>query len=276
VSSTSTVAWTPITEDLGAEVDLDLTSPISDAVKAELITLFDERQVLVFKEADIDLDQQLALTTTFSPLVDDPPAEDVVAPQTGRYVTNLDRNYAEGGELHFHTEYAYLDPPIYGLSLWGDEVPEGGPATLFTSNRNAYDSLPAELKQRIAGISAVHVRSRNYLDQIGRYEKIPEDAFQVTYPLIYTHPRTGEKVLFLSQLWTHSIVGCAEDEGNALLDQLFAQLYSPERVYRHVWERHDLVVWDNISAQHAREAVKVGGQPRKLRRVTIGDPTKYA
>jgi alpha-ketoglutarate-dependent taurine dioxygenase len=94
--------------------------------------------------------------------------------------------------------------------------------------------------------------------------------------LIYTHPRTGEKVLFLSQLWTHSIVGCAEDEGNALLDQLFAQLYSPERVYRHVWERHDLVVWDNISAQHAREAVKVGGQPRKLRRVTIGDPTKYA
>jgi taurine dioxygenase len=60
-----------------------------------------------------------------------------------------------------------------------------------------------------------------------------------------------------------------------LLDALEASIYATQPVYRHPWHRNDLVVWDNISVQHGREEVELGGPARRLRRVTIGDPTLY-
>jgi taurine dioxygenase len=146
---------------------------------------------------------------------------------------------------------------------------------MFISSRNAYADLPPELKTRIEGLSANQVFTGQYGEGVGRGEKIPDSSIQSIHPLVYTNPRTGDPVLFLSQLWTHSIVGYPDQESMALLDELEAILYRPDCVYRHSWDPHDLVVWDNISVQHAREPVELGGPPRRLRRVTIGDPTRY-
>jgi taurine dioxygenase len=275
--TTRSLDWSAISGSLGAEVSLDLNKPLSDSLKHQLVELFDDRQLLVFKDQDISLEAHARLANVFAELIDDPPVSHENAHAgTLRFITNVvGEDNARGGELNFHTECAYLDPPIYGLSLWAEEISADGAATLFVSNRDAYDELTPELRARITDLSALHVSVRPY-EPLGRRQEIPPDAaFQTEHPLLYTNPRTGRPVLFLSQRWTHSISGLPTDESVALLDEIEATVYRPDRVYRHAWELHDLVIWDNICVQHAREEVQLGGSPRRLRRVAIGDPTRY-
>ena len=68
---------------------------------------------------------------------------------------------------------------------------------------------------------------------------------------------------------TDSIVGLDEPSSEALLAELWSELYAPTNVYTHHWRVGDLVVWDNIAVQHARDDV-VGGSGRTLRRVPVG------
>ncbi len=57
------------------------------------------------------------------------------------------------------------------------------------------------------------------------------------------------------------IVGLAEEDSRALLEQLFAFSTRPELIYRHVWQAHDMVFWDNRSVIHL-----AAGTPDHLRR----------
>jgi taurine dioxygenase len=66
---------------------------------------------------------------------------------------------------------------------------------------------------------------------------------------------------------TARIEGLSDDESEALLEELFAHLYRPEAVFEHDWRQGDLVVWDNLAAQHARGNVKLQGPERTLRKV---------
>jgi len=275
----SSLEWSPLLGNLGAEVALDLTAPLTEDTRRELSALFDEKQVLVFRNQEIALEQQIALATSFSALVDDPPVDysPAVVPGVGRYVTNIPgETNARGGELMFHTEFGFLDPPIYGLSLWAEAMPSGGgPATLFVSCYDAYRALPDSLRKRISGLQARHVRQAYTVARLARDGDVPAGSVMSVAPLLYTHPRTGEETLFFSQLWTHSIVGMPLQESAELLAEIEAAVLSLVPVYRHQWALHDLVIWDNIKLLHAREGVEVGGSPRRLRRVAIGDPGRY-
>jgi taurine dioxygenase len=271
------MSWQPLSGSFGAEVALDLNQPLSDSIRSQLVEVFNDRQLLVFKGQDISLEMQVQLASVFAELVADPPVpHENVHAASGRFITNVvGEENARGGELDFHTECAYLDPPIYGLALWAEEASRDGAATLFVSNRDAYDELPTELRAQVADLSAHHV-SLYPNNPPRRTEEIPPDAaFRTEHPLLYIHPRTGRQVLFLSHRWTHSIVGWPSAESIALLSEIEAVVYRPDRIYRHAWEPHDLVIWDNICVQHAREEVELGGSPRRIRRVTIGDPTRY-
>lgn len=74
----------------------------------------------------------------------------------------------------------------------------------------------------------------------------------MVHPVVRTHPETGCKVLFISEHFTTRIVGLPEDESRAVL---------PAHVYRHVWQPHDMVFWDNRSVMHL-----AAGTPDHLRR----------
>lgn len=58
------------------------------------------------------------------------------------------------------------------------------------------------------------------------------------------------------------------EEGEALLQDLFARLYAPDNVYSHYWRTDDVIIWDNIALQHARPA-EAGVAPRHLRRLSL-------
>ena len=273
--------WTPLTDELGAQVEIDLTAPISDDVRAELVDLFNLRQLLLFRHQDITLEQQMALANCFSPVVDDPPvaACATVKSGLGRFVTNLrSEANARGGEIQYHAEFAFLDPPLYGLSLWAESIPsDGAAATLFLSSFDAFRSFPAMWLERVSGLHAVHVRHDSYAGHAYRDATVTPDTLRSMAPLVYSHPRTGEPTLHFSPLYTHRVVEKSADDSRQFLDELEGELLKRGSHYRHIWQRHDLLIWDNIKVLHARELVTISDDfPRRLRRVPIGDPQRYA
>ena len=175
----------------------------------------------------------------------------------------------------WHSDTTYLQEPPMGSMLLSKEVPPYGGDTLFANMHLAYDTLPAALRNAVQGKRAVH----SYLAKYGQLQKEgnwrPNLSAQqvaqvqaVSHPVVRTHPENGRRALFVSEGFTTHIEGLPEDESRQLLDELFAHSVRPEHIYRHRWQPHDLVFWDNRSLIHL-----AGGTPdhlrRKLYRTTI-------
>jgi taurine dioxygenase len=61
-------------------------------------------------------------------------------------------------------------------------------------------------------------------------------------------------------------------ESEAMLSMLFEHAVASERVYRHQWQLHDLVVWDNFSNLHYAVANYKAHGDRYMHRVTVKVP----
>ena len=96
----------------------------------------------------------------------------------------------------------------------------------------------------------------------------------MAHPVVRTHPENGRKALFVSEHFTTRIVGLPDDESADLLARLFAHSVRPEHVYRHRWQPHDMVFWDNRSLMHL-----AAGCPdhmrRRLNRTTVEGDVPY-
>jgi hypothetical protein len=91
------------------------------------------------------------------------------------------------------------------------------------------------------------------------------DAFVIT-PIAYPHPRTGRTILYVCQQTTQKIEGVSADESDELIDALLDHMYAPGKEIAHHWRQGDLVIWDNLTLQHARPNVATGGPVRTLRK----------
>src|SRR5947209_14701521 len=58
---------------------------------------------------------------------------------------------------YFHTDYSYLDVPARATLLYSIQVPKVGGDTLFADQYSAYDDLPAAMKERIDGLTALQI-----------------------------------------------------------------------------------------------------------------------
>jgi L-tyrosine isonitrile desaturase/decarboxylase len=102
-------------------------------------------------------------------------------------------------------------------------------------------------------------------------------------PVVTTHPRRGFPVLRYNEppragdatFLNHpdlAFAGLPEDRLPELHQTLHDALYGPKSFYAHAWETDDVVVSDNYTLLHGREAF-VHRAPRHLRRVhVLGDP----
>lgn len=140
---------------------------------------------------------------------------------------------------------------------------------MFANMHLAWDTLPAALQRAVDGLQAEHTYLARYAElqqrSPWRPNLTPEQIAQVRpvlQPVVRTHPETGRKALFVSEHFTTRIVGLPEKESRDLLDQLFAHSVKPAHIYRHQWQPHDLVFWDNRSLLHL-----AAGCPPELRRV---------
>ena len=182
--------------------------------------------------------------------------------------------------------------PVHGISLYAEDVSgntsPGFQGTRFVSARSGYlklsDGERAELEGRT--LLSLHSLTLSTEDQIGlRKSPFKEIEDQVTrwaeHPLLYPEPRTGDMILLYIPWYAHSISGFSPEESAAWFERLEEPLYGDEsETYNHRWEQGDLVFWNNLALQHAKESVEATPGPlltRKLRRQAYGpeEPNLY-
>ncbi|MDH3701118.1 MAG: TauD/TfdA family dioxygenase, partial [Alphaproteobacteria bacterium] len=72
----------------------------------------------------------------------------------------------------------------------------------------------------------------------------------VWQPIVRKHPDTGRKALYLNPMRIDQVEGLDREEGDRLMDELFAHCDQPQFQYSHDWRLGDMLVWDNRAAQH--------------------------
>ncbi len=271
----------PFDAPLGAEVlGLDLSRPLADADFARIHRAHLDHHVLVFRDQRITPEQQVAFSRRFGPLQQHVLHQFALAGQPEVLIVS---NIVENGRpvglgdagAYWHSDLSYKDKPSLGSLLHAQELPAEGGDTLFANQHRAWESLPRDLQQRLQGLRAEHSYLLKYGELQQRSHWRPklsaEQVAQVpsmVHPVVRTHPENGRKALFVSEHFTQRIVGLPDDESDALLAQLFAHSTQPQFVYRHRWQPHDMVFWDNRSVMHLAAGCPPE-QRRKLYRTTI-------
>lgn len=271
----SRFAVRPFDAPLGAELTgLDLSEPLDDAAFARIHSAHLDHHVLVFRDQRITPQQQVDFSRRFGPLQIHVLHQFQLAGHPEVLVVSNIRG-ADGQPIglgdagrYWHSDLSYAEKPSLGSMLHAQELPAEGGDTLFANMHLAWDTLPAALRRAVDGLQAEHsylakyeeLRAANPWRPKLSDEQVARVKPQV-HPVVRTHPETGRKALFVSEHFTTRIVGVPADESEALLAQLFAHSVRPEHLYRHVWQAHDMVFWDNRSVMHL-----AAGCPDHMRR----------
>ena len=273
----------PITPYLGAEISgVDLTQRLDDETIAFLRRQFDDTGLLLFRDVSIDRPYQVYLAEILNG--HEPPTEEEAiagAIRQGNFmITNEDPDSAAPeGRLMYHCDSMWSDEPFEVLSLHAIKIEPPVLPTSFVSATFAWKALPDDLKARVKDLNALHVPGPGYVHDrrscLFPGELVQSQRSRVpTYSqnLAWIHPRTGETILFVTQGMTREILELNWDESENLLEELFSELYAPERVYEHEWREGDLIFWDNLALQHARPYVTMQGPARTLQKVGLPSP----
>jgi len=277
----------PFAAPVGAEIiDLDISKSINTEDFARIHRAHLDHHVLVFRDQQITPQEHIDFSRRFGPL------EIHVLHQfqlKNHPEILIVSNIKENGEpiglgdagVYWHSDISYKPHPSLGSLLHAQELPDEGGDTLFADQHLAWESLPADLQQRILPLKAEHSYLAKYEELRAKNPWRPklsqaqiDQVAPAVQPVVRTHPETGRKALFVSEHFTTRIVGLPQDESDVLLAELFAHSVKPEFVYRHTWAPHDLVFWDNRSLMHL-----AAGTPdhlrRRLNRTTIVGDTPF-
>ncbi|MFN7921517.1 MAG: TauD/TfdA family dioxygenase [Bryobacteraceae bacterium] len=251
---------------LGAEItSLDLSLRVDTQAFATVERLLHDRGVIVFRGQELTPQQHIDFSRRLGDL------EIHVATQylkPGHPEILIVSNIVEDGRnigladagQYWHSDLSYIAKPSRCSLLYALEVPVRDGVvlgeTLFASAAHAYDTLPADMRASLEGLTATHTYGDRYRKQQAaggrgalsqeQLEKVPA----VHHPVIREHPVTGRKVVFVNEGFTVSIDGMAADESTALLDTLFRHITRPEALYTHRWQAGDVLMWDNCLTQH--------------------------
>jgi len=168
---------------------------------------------------------------------------------------------ADAGQ-DWHTDMSYTATKGFVNVLYAVKVPmrDGRPLgdTLFANMHQAYEDLPAGVKQRLAGMTARHdfnvfwerMRTRS---GSARAPLTPEQRAKrppAVHPVCMTHPITGRKVLYCNPGYAERITELDEAESARMLDFLFAHQLQPKYQWAHQWAVGDVLIWDHIGTLH--------------------------
>jgi len=264
----------PMAAPLGAEIrGLDLKQ-LDDATFKALHDAWLDHVLLVFRGQSMAAEDLVTLVRRFgTPVTSSNLHQRSLEERAGNRLYHLPpevtivSNVREGdqsigilgdGEVVWHSDFSFKERPTAARMLVAMEVPprELGGNTFFLSCYAAYDALPADMKQRISGMT---VKQADIIDTAMKLRpgaSLDADIRTVpgpSHPVISTHPETGHNMLFLGRRHGAYVNGCSLEESEALLNQLWALCTRPRFWYEHRWSMGDVVVWDNRATLHRRD-----------------------
>jgi alpha-ketoglutarate-dependent taurine dioxygenase len=256
---------------LGAEVlDVDRRRLLDDPAVPEAVReALEEHGVLLFREIDLDDEEQVTFGRRLGELVGRPGH---AIPEITAITQDPANPLAEyfKGNAQWHIDGAMDDVPCKAGILTARVMSSGDSGTEFASTYAAYDALSDEEKDRFGSLRVVHSLEATlrpvYPDptpeQLADWRRRP----QREHPLVWAH-RSGRRSLVVGATADH-VVGMDPEDGRELLADLLRRATTPNGVVRHDWAVGDLVIWDNTGVLH-RVAGHDPASKRELHRATV-------
>jgi len=268
----------------GVVLGCDVARPLSREEITALHAGMDRYGVLVFRDQQIDDDQQIAFSRSLGPL--EQATGDLAAPEERRLsmdlndISNLDKHnrilarddrrrlFSLGNRL-WHSDSSFKPVPAKYSILSARQIPSAGGNTEFADMRAAYDALDEATKREIHDLICLHsqIFSRSILGFTDFTDVEREKWAPVRQRLVRRHPSTGRLSLYLSS-HAGAIEGWPVPEARALLRDLTEHATQRQFVYAHVWQPRDLVMWDNRVTMHRARRYD-GTEVRDMRRTTL-------
>jgi alpha-ketoglutarate-dependent taurine dioxygenase len=246
----------PLRPLIGSRIDNSKEELLSGELGPAIRDLLEERGVLVFKQINFTDAEQIAFTKTLGEFA----PEGMDGENVSKITVNPELN-SEGaeylkGSLYWHIDGTMNDVPILA-SLLSCHVPAapGTGNTGFCNTYAAWDALPEERKAELRPLTAIHAVWPTVL----YYEPEPSVAklqgmFRVgenKLPLVWKH-KSGRESLVLG-CTTSRIENKTPFESAEIIHGLREWATQEQFSYSHVWDKGDLVIWDNTGTMHRAE-----------------------
>ncbi len=257
-----------------------------DALKDTVYT----KKIAVLKGQDLSPREFLALgkrlgrpETYYEPMYHHPEVTEIFVssnvPENGQQV-----GVPKTGKF-WHADYQFMPDPFGITLIYPQVIPDTNRGTYFIDMGRAYDRLPEELKKEIGGTYCRHsvrkyfkIRPHDVYRPISEIiEEVERKTPAVAQPTTFTHPMTGETVLYISEGFT---VGIEDRTGEPLDGELLKRLFEAtgqldetfehDNIHLQSFERGDLLIWDNRSLIH-RARHTTTPEPTVSFRVTVHD-----
>jgi taurine dioxygenase len=263
-----TITVTPRHPALGAEVrGVDMRHPVEAQTVQAIRDAWTRHLVLVFPDQRISDQEHVAFTRNFG--------EPEIFHQTSLslrsdrvkeifLVSNVDEHdrlmqpsepsqKQLSSSRQWHTDSSYRPMPSIGSLLHGIEISRTGGITQFINMYMVYDELPETLRRQVEGR-----RARHDFSMLHRLTGAPPPTAQeqaamppVWHPMVRRHPVSGKKSLYISSIYNDAIEGMDDSAARRLIEELSTFSAQPRYMYRHVWQPHDVLMWDNRCTVHA-------------------------
>ena len=265
----------------------DLARPLDELEFGQILLGLGRYGVLRFPDQHLDLAALKGFSERFGEIQGSPvrdqdharefPEIDILSnlKVEGRYIGSPDAGQ------DWHTDMTYREVPGFVNVLYGVRIPQrdGQPlgGTEFSSMHAAYDDLPADLKTRLAGMTATH-NIEKFWEHMRRdrgSQRPPMTDEQrrrrppVVHPVFLTHPITGRKVLYCNPGFTVRINELPVRDSDEMLDYLFAHQLQMKFRYTNVWHENDLLIWDHLGTLHRAIADYGPDEIRLIRRCQV-------
>lgn len=265
-------------DSLGAHAwGVDLRARLDPDDRRRLLAALDEHLVVFFRDQSLDDSGQVGLARELGRPLPHP----IARLRGERETVTVVRNDAVRRPTNaaWHSDLSWLEVPPGLAILRAVRIPPTGGDTVWADMFAAWDTLPAELRRRVAGRFAIHDfepavgRRLRRLDGRTGHDRVRAAFPPVRHPIARRHPRSGRIALFVDEAFTSEIEGVSAEESRELLEALGAHVRDGSWKVRHRWREGDVVIWDERSTQHFAEADHYPAE-REVRRVTlVGEAT---
>lgn len=264
---TSSIKVVPFHSILGADIICRDVRALSDDEFRIVHQAILDNLVLRIRGQVLDETEQTAFTARFGRL-EDPPVK--AASQKDRdprfphisIISNVKENNIPigalgDGEAFWHTDTSYAEAPPSFTTLYSLQIPNVGGDTSFSNMYAALETLPPDLRNKIAGKTLKHDAVHNAGGELHAGATEPADVISCpgrSHPIVRTHPETGHHALFLGRRLNAYINGLAITESEDLLNQLWGHATQPRFRWAQQWNVGDLIIWDNRCVMHQRDS----------------------
>lgn len=232
-------------------VGVELTGvDVADLDADRLRDLLAEHGVVVVPDQHIDDDTFLAFLRGLGDLAFTAGEAPLPGYPDLNVISNVGRTTPPKSTFHVDTSYV-REPPAY-TALRAVEIPAQGGETVFTNQYRAFQTLPATVREQLAGRTVRHVVSGLDLG--------PDDETEAEHPVFRPHPRSGRTALYLSTPQRCvAVSGMDDEQSRATVAMLFEHSTREDNTVRHTWAPGDLVIWDNGCVLHKADHSGVVG-----------------